>query len=57
MPTGGAKMGKDEARCMKCKKIIKVKNAVLSKPSKGPFQLKGVCPKCGTRVFAFKARK
>lgn len=40
-----------EARCMKCKKQVEIKNpeeVVMKNKMKA---MKGVCPVCGTKVF------
>ncbi len=40
-----------EARCMKCKKQVEIKNpqnVVMKNKMKA---VKGVCPHCGTKVF------
>ncbi len=40
-----------EARCMKCKKQVEIKNpeeVVMKNKMKA---MKGVCPHCGTKVF------
>lgn len=40
-----------EARCMKCKKSVEIKDpkdVVMKNKMKA---IKGVCPKCGTKVF------
>ncbi len=40
-----------EARCMKCKKQVEIKNpeeVVMKNKMKA---MKGVCPICGTKVF------
>jgi len=40
-----------EARCMKCKKQVEIKNpqnVVMKNVMKA---VKGVCPHCGTKVF------
>jgi DNA-directed RNA polymerase subunit RPC12/RpoP len=40
-----------EARCMKCKKNVKVKDPKSVEIKKGTWAVKGVCPHCGTKVF------
>jgi DNA-directed RNA polymerase subunit RPC12/RpoP len=40
-----------EARCMKCKKQVEVKNAEETIMKNGMNAVKGVCPDCGTKVF------
>ena len=46
---GGLTMA--EARCMKCKKQVEVKNAEETVMKNGMKAVKGVCPDCGTKVF------
>ncbi len=40
-----------EARCMKCKKGIEIKNPQNVTMKNGLKAVKGVCPTCGTKVF------
>lgn len=40
-----------EARCMKCKKSVEVKNPEDVVMKNGMKAVKGVCPVCGTKVF------
>lgn len=41
-----------EARCMKCKKPVKVKDPKETSIRNGKVKaVKGVCPHCGTKVF------
>jgi DNA-directed RNA polymerase subunit RPC12/RpoP len=40
-----------EARCMKCKKQVEVKNAEDVVMKNGMKAISGVCPDCGTKVF------
>jgi len=41
-----------QARCMKCKENIEIKNPVETTIRDGKVKaVKGVCPKCGTKVF------
>ena len=42
---------KDEGRCMKCKKQVKIKNGKEAKMKNGMKAMKGECPTCGTKVF------
>tara|TARA_Y100000294_G_scaffold167862_1_gene177459 strand:- start:23 stop:175 length:153 start_codon:yes stop_codon:yes gene_type:complete len=48
-----------EARCMKCKKQVKIKNESEYKMKNGMLAARGVCPDCGTKVFRIlgKAKK
>jgi hypothetical protein len=42
-----------EAYCVKCKKKgQKMKDALMTKTSKGGFMAKGKCPDCGTSMCA-----
>lgn len=43
--------GKDTAYCVKCRKKITIKNAKKIKMANLRIATKGVCPKCGTKVF------
>lgn len=45
--------GEGEARCMKCKKDVKVKDGKITTIKNGRKALKGVCPICGTTVMKF----
>ena len=38
-------------RCMKCKEDREMKNAVADKMANGRDCVKGVCMKCGTKMF------
>jgi len=40
-----------EARCMKCKGPVEVKNPEIVIMKNGMKATKGLCPKCGTKVF------
>ena len=40
-----------EARCMKCKKQVEIKNPQDVTMKNGLKAVKGVCPDCGTKVF------
>ncbi len=40
-----------EARCMKCKKQVEIKNPEEVVMKNGMKAMKGVCPDCGTKVF------
>lgn len=40
-----------EGRCMKCKAQVPIKNPVEVTMKNGRKAVKGVCPKCGTKVF------
>ncbi len=40
-----------EARCMKCKKQVEIKNPEEVIMKNGMKAMKGVCPVCGTKVF------
>lgn len=44
-------MAEYEGRCMKCQKQVKIKDAQVVKMKNGMQAAKGVCPKCGTKVF------
>jgi hypothetical protein len=39
------------AYCMKCQKKVEMKNPTKVKMKNGKPALRGVCPKCGTKVF------
>jgi Zn finger protein HypA/HybF involved in hydrogenase expression len=39
-----------EARCMKCREQVEVKDGVESVTKNNMRILKGVCPECGTKV-------
>ena len=40
-----------EARCMKCKKQVEIKDPEEVVMKNGMKAIKGVCPDCGTKVF------
>ena len=40
-----------KAYCVKCKKSIEMKDAKKVKLKNGKPATKGICPKCGTKVF------
>lgn len=40
-----------EARCMKCKKQVEIKDPEEVVLKNGMKAMKGVCPDCGTKVF------
>ncbi len=40
-----------EARCMKCKKQVEIKNPQQVVMKNKMKAMKGVCPFCGTKVF------
>lgn len=40
-----------QARCMKCKKQIEIKNEEAVTMKNGLKAVKGVCPDCGTKVY------
>jgi len=40
-----------EARCMKCKKSVQIKNEQDVTMKNGMKAKRGVCPTCGTKVF------
>jgi len=44
------------AFCVKCKAKREMKNAVKTSVNSHPA-LKGECPKCGTKMFTFVAKK
>ncbi len=46
-----------EARCMKCKKQVEVKDAQDVVMKNGMKAVSGVCPDCGTKVFKIVAKK
>lgn len=47
-----------EARCMKCKKQVEIKNPQDTTIKDGKIKaVKGVCPKCGTKVFRIIGKK
>ncbi len=40
-----------EGRCMKCKKSVEIKDGKEITMKNKMKAMKGVCPKCGTKVF------
>jgi len=40
-----------QGRCMKCKKSVDIKDAKEVTMKNKMKAMKGVCPKCGTKVF------
>ena len=47
-----------EARCMKCKTQVEVKDPVDTTIRDGKVNaVKGVCPTCGTKVFRIVGKK
>lgn len=42
--------------CLRCKKMVIISGAKMSKTSKGQPMVKGKCPKCSTKVNAFVKR-
>jgi DNA-directed RNA polymerase subunit RPC12/RpoP len=40
-----------QAYCMKCRKKVEMKDSKSIKMKNGKPATKGVCPKCGTKVF------
>lgn len=46
-----------EARCMKCKKQVEVKDGKEVIMKNGMKALSGVCPTCGTKVFKILGKK
>ena len=40
-----------EARCMKCKKQVEIRNPQNVVMKNGMKAVKGTCPHCGTKVF------
>ena len=40
-----------QARCMKCKKQVEIKDEQETVLKNGMKAVKGVCPECGTKVF------
>mgnify|MGYP001566898902 CR=1 FL=1 len=47
----------EQARCMKCKKQVDIKDPSNVIMKNGMRALKGVCPKCGTKVFRILGKK
>lgn len=46
-----------EARCMKCKKQVEVKDGKEVIMKNGMKALSGVCPVCATKVFKILGKK
>ena len=46
-----------QARCMKCKKQVEVKNPEETIMKNGMKAVKGVCTDCGTKVFKILGKK
>ena len=46
-----------EARCMKDKKQVEIKNPQNVTMKNGMQAIKGVCPHCGTKVFRIVGKK
>lgn len=46
-----------EARCMKCKEQIEMKNGKEETMANGRQAMRGVCPKCNTTVFRILGMK
>ena len=46
-----------QARCMKCKKQVEVKNPEETIMKNAMKAVKGVCPDCGTKVFKILGKK
>ena len=46
-----------EARCMKCKKQVEVKDPKDVVMKNGMKAISGVCPVCGTKVFKITGKK
>jgi RNase P subunit RPR2 len=40
-----------QAYCVKCRKKVEARNAVRVTLKNGRPAMRGVCPKCGTKVF------
>lgn len=45
------------ARCMRCKKQVEIKDAKEIVMKNKMRAVKGVCPKCGTKVFRILGKK
>ncbi len=48
---------KYQARCMKCKKQVDVKDPELVEIRKGVWAVKGKCSVCGTKVYRIIGKK
>jgi hypothetical protein len=46
-----------EGYCVKCRKKQKIKDGTVKESAKGRRMVKGVCPKCGTKVNRFLPSK
>lgn len=46
-----------EARCMKCKKQVEVKDGKEVVMKNGMKAISGVCPDCNTKVFKILGKK
>lgn len=46
-----------EARCMKCKKQVTVKDEKEVVMKNGMKAISGVCPECNTKVFKITGKK
>ena len=46
-----------EAYCVKCKKMVNVKDGVIKMSKNGRRMLSGTCDKCGTKVNKFLANE
>ncbi|MBI4451099.1 hypothetical protein HY642_03930 [Candidatus Woesearchaeota archaeon] len=46
-----------EARCMKCKGPVQMKDGKEVTMKNGMVAMKGKCPKCGTAVFRIMGKK
>jgi len=46
-----------EARCMKCKGPVEMKDGKEITMKNGLKAMKGTCPKCGTKVFRILGKK
>ena len=42
-----------KAYCVKCKKKVEINSAKITKLKNGRNAVKGLCSKCGIRVFKF----
>ena len=45
------------AYCVKCRKKVTPKKMTKTKVKGNRYMMKGVCPKCGTKVSRFMAKK
>ncbi len=45
------------AYCVKCRKVVEMKNPKLVTLKNGRLAYKGTCPYCGTTVYRFVGRK